>query len=258
MGAVNQYFVTFYCFSGWFRGYIPLRRQSPGYYNNTAGGAIVKAMNVLVLVSGGGTNMQALIDAEKTGRLGTAKIQAVVSDRPGAYALERARLANIRAYTEAPNRALPKTARRRECSDRVLAIARREAAGLIVLAGYLSILEGEIISAYTGRILNLHPSLLPKFGGAGMYGERVHRAVLEAGEQESGCTVHLVDAGTDTGPILVQRRVPVLPGDTPETLAARIHPEEHRALVEAVAAWDACGTCFPPRFPVCLHYQERT
>jgi phosphoribosylglycinamide formyltransferase-1 len=83
-------------------------------------------------------------------------------------------------------------------------------------------------------MINLHPSLLPKFGGKGMYGEKVHRAVLDVRETESGCTVHLVDAGTDTGPILLQRKVPVLPDDTPEALAARIHPEEHIAIVEAV------------------------
>jgi phosphoribosylglycinamide formyltransferase-1 len=115
----------------------------------------------------------------------------------------------------------------------VLNICRERRIGLIVLAGFLSILEGDIIREYAGRILNLHPSLLPKFGGEGMYGERVHRAVLDAGETESGCTVHLVDAGTDTGPILLQRRVPVLPGDSPSSLAERIHGEEHTAIVEA-------------------------
>jgi phosphoribosylglycinamide formyltransferase-1 len=97
------------------------------------------------------------------------------------------------------------------------------------------VLTGEILRVYAGRIINLHPSLLPKFGGEGMYGERVHRAVLAAGEAESGCTVHLVEEGADTGPILLQRRVPVLAGDSPETLAERIHREEHKALTEAAA-----------------------
>jgi phosphoribosylglycinamide formyltransferase-1 len=187
------------------------------------------------LVSGGGTNLRALIDAERTGRLGPGTIRAVVSDRPGVYALERARLAGIPAFIRAPDKGLPKPERRRELSDRILRTAREYEADLIILAGFLSILEGRIIEAYAGRILNLHPSLLPKFGGAGMYGERVHRAVLDAGETESGCTVHLVDAGTDTGPVLLQRPVPVLPGDTPETLAERIHREEHIAIVEAAA-----------------------
>jgi phosphoribosylglycinamide formyltransferase-1 len=194
-----------------------------------------KPVNILVLVSGGGTNLQALIDAEKDGRLGPGHIAAVIADRSGAYALERAKAAGIRASIEAPNRGLPAEMRRRDLSDRLLEAARGADAGLIILAGFLSILEGDILHAYEGRIVNIHPSLLPAYGGAGMYGERVHRAVLAAGEGESGCTAHLVDAGTDTGPILLQRRVPVLPGDTADSLAERIHVEEHIALVEAAA-----------------------
>jgi phosphoribosylglycinamide formyltransferase-1 len=190
-------------------------------------------VKILVLVSGNGSNLQALIDAEKQGALGQGKIAAVVSDRPGAYALERARAAGIPALTAAPNRSLPKQEGRRELSDRILALAGEYGAGLIILAGFLSILAGPLLDAYAGRIINLHPSLLPKFGGGGMYGEKVHRAVLEAGEKESGCTVHLVDAGADTGPVLLQRKVPVLPSDSAETLAGRIHREEHIAIVEA-------------------------
>jgi phosphoribosylglycinamide formyltransferase-1 len=190
-------------------------------------------MNILVLVSGGGTNLQALIDAEKEGRLEDARIRAVISDRAGVYALERARAAGIAALTEIPDRAFPQEERRRDLSDRILRIARQRDAGLIILAGFLSILEGSLIQTYAGRIINLHPSLLPRFGGKGMYGERVHQAVLDAGEAESGCTVHMVDAGTDTGPVLLQRRVRVEPGDTVDTLALRIHHEEHIAIVEA-------------------------
>jgi phosphoribosylglycinamide formyltransferase-1 len=192
-------------------------------------------MNILVLVSGGGTNLQALIDAEKEGRLEGGKICAVISDRAGVYAIDRARAAGIPALTEVPDRSLPKAERRRELSDRILRIVRQRDAGLVILAGFLSILEGNLIQSYAGRIINLHPGLLPKFGGNGMYGERVHQAVLAAGETESGCTIHLVDAGTDTGPILLQRRVPVQPGDTADTLAERIHHEEHIAIVEAAA-----------------------
>jgi phosphoribosylglycinamide formyltransferase-1 len=183
-------------------------------------------VNILVLVSGTGTNLQALIDAEKAGRLGPGRIVGVISDRQPVYALERAKAAGIPILVEKAGSGL---------SDRLLHDAREMDAGLIILAGFLSILEGEIIGAYGGRIVNLHPSLLPKFGGAGMYGERVHRAVLEAGEKESGCTVHLVDAGTDTGPVLLQRKVPVLPTDTADSLAERIHTEEHIAIVEAAA-----------------------
>jgi phosphoribosylglycinamide formyltransferase-1 len=183
-------------------------------------------VNILVLVSGNGTNLQALIDAEKKGALGPGTIVAVISDRPGAYALERARAAGIPVYMEPRGQTL---------SDRILHIAKKEQAGLIILAGFLSILKGELIKMYTGRMINLHPSLLPRFGGKGMKGEQVHQAVLEAGEPESGCTVHLVDEGIDTGSILLQRRVPVLPGDTVQSLADRIHHEEHIAIVGAAA-----------------------
>jgi phosphoribosylglycinamide formyltransferase-1 len=186
-------------------------------------------------VSGGGTNFQALLEAEKTGCLGPGKLAAVISDRPESYALERARNWGIPVYVEEPNARLPKDERRTELSDRIFRRAREDRIGLIVLAGYLSILRGRILKYYEGRIINLHPSLLPKYGGMGMYGNRVHRAVLNAGEKESGCTIHFVDAGTDTGPILLQRRVPVLAGDTPDALADRIHEQEHIAIVEATA-----------------------
>jgi len=207
------------------------------------------SINILVLVSGGGTNLQALIDAQAGGafkgginagsinaggRIANGRIAAVLSDRSGVYALERARAAGIPAFVEKPNPNLAKAERRRELSDRILRICREKEIGLVVYAGFLSILAGNIIEEYSGKMINLHPALLPKFGGEGMYGEHVHKAVLAAGETESGCTVHLVDAGTDTGPILLQRKVPVLPGDTPESLAERIHKEEHIAIVEAV------------------------
>jgi phosphoribosylglycinamide formyltransferase-1 len=195
----------------------------------------LSAVNILVLVSGGGTNLQALLDAQKAGALGGGRIAVVVSDRPGVYALTRAQNAGVPVSVEQPDKTLSAQRRREELSARLLHIAEEYNIGLIVLAGFLSILSGEIIRRYSGRIINLHPSLLPKFGGEGMYGERVHRAVLAAGETESGCTVHLVDAGTDTGPILLQRRVPVLPGDTSASLAQRIHAEEHIAIVQAAA-----------------------
>ena len=197
-------------------------------------------MNILVLVSGNGSNLQALIDAERAGVFSARnangdpedRIAAVVSDRPGVYALERAKAAGIPAFVEEPQARLPKPERRKELSGRVLGIARKHRADLIILAGFLSILQGEILREYEGRIINLHPALLPKYGGGGMYGSRVHQAVLAAGERESGCTVHWVDEGTDTGPRLLRRKVPVLPGDTAETLAERVHREEHLAIVE--------------------------
>ncbi len=189
---------------------------------------------IVVLVSGNGTNLQALLDAERDGRLENGYIAAVISDRPGVYALERARQAGKPAILLENNRHLPREQRRRDLSDRILTVVQEYHGKLIVLAGFLSILTGTILDTYAGRIINIHPSLLPEYGGPGMYGERVHRAVLAAGEKQSGCTVHLVDAGTDTGPIIIQKVVPVLPGDTPETLAGRIHEEEHRAIVEGV------------------------
>jgi phosphoribosylglycinamide formyltransferase-1 len=202
----------------------------------------------MALVSGSGTNLQALIDAEKAGCFctpaGAGTLSLVVSDRPGVYALERARAAGILFLVEAPFPDAPGAGKRRELSDRLLGRAREKGIGLIILAGFLSILEGKIVDEYAGRIINLHPALLPKYGGEGMYGLRVHRAALAAGEAESGCTVHLADAGTDTGPILLQRRVPVLGGDTAETLAERVHREEHIAIVEATVLMvqRLCGT----------------
>ncbi|MDR0447239.1 MAG: phosphoribosylglycinamide formyltransferase [Treponema sp.] len=202
-----------------------------------------KQKNILVLVSGNGSNLQALIDAELAGRFSVStggqsgvsgSITAVISDRSGAYALERAGTAGIPALPEEPNIGLSKAEQRNCLSDRLLYRARKHQADIIVMAGFLSILQGEILREYENRIINLHPSLLPKYGGPGMYGSKVHKAVLAAGEKESGCTVHLVDEGTDTGPIILQRKVPVLPEDTAESLAERIHREEHIAIVDAV------------------------
>ena len=124
--------------------------------------------------------------------------------------------------------------KREAVSDAMLSLCREYKADAIVLAGYLSVLKGAIIDEYEDRIVNLHPALLPKFGGVGMWGDNVHQAVLASGEKESGCTVHLVDSGCDTGKILVQKKVPVMDGDTVESLYARIAPKEHEAIVEGV------------------------
>jgi len=196
----------------------------------------------MALVSGGGTNLQALLEAEKKGELGEGKLVLVVSDRPGAYALERAKKWGIPVFVEEPDMRLAREERQLELSERLFRLARESNIGIIVLIGFLSILAGKILRHYSDRIINLHPSLLPKYGGDGMYGERVHRAVLDAGDRESGCTVHFVDEGTDTGKILLQRSVPVLTGDTPDSLADRIHSEEHIAIVEAVKI--VCGSFY--------------
>ncbi len=199
-------------------------------------------MKIAVLVSGGGTNLQALIDYQKSHSDCPYQISLVVSNTKNAYALERAKNAGIPAEVRSPFSVLgreeaqkaDRDTKRIAISDAILSLCREYNIEAIVLAGYLSVLGGKIIQEYSGRIINLHPALLPKFGGVGMWGHNVHEAVIASGEKESGCTVHLVDSGCDTGKILVQKRVPVLPGDTPDSLYARIAPEEHKAMVEGV------------------------
>lgn len=201
-------------------------------------------MNIAVLVSGGGTNLQALIDYEKQAGANAGgcpyHIVLVASNTKRAYALERAKAAGIPAEVRSPVQVLGPALisatmdeKRELVSDAMLDLCREYKVEAIVLAGYLSVLKGSIIEAYKDKIINLHPALLPKYGGVGMWGHNVHEAVIAAGETESGCTVHLVDSGCDTGRILVQKKVPVLPDDTPDSLYERIAPEEHKAIVEA-------------------------
>lgn len=186
--------------------------------------------------------MQSLIDYEKSAAECPYKIVAVCSNTKNAFALERAKKAGIPAFVKSPFSVMGKEAaqnasreqKNAAVSDAVFELCKEFRADLIVLAGYLSVLCGKIISEYEGKIINLHPALLPKFGGVGMWGENVHRAVLASGEKESGCTVHFADGGCDTGKILIQKKVSVLPGDTVESLYARIAPKEHEAIVEAV------------------------
>ncbi|OJF77543.1 MAG: phosphoribosylglycinamide formyltransferase [Treponema sp. CETP13] len=200
-------------------------------------------MNIAVLVSGGGTNLQALIDNEKKQGTNCAyHIVCVLSDRKSAFALERAKKANIpteivSSYSilgKASAKILTTNQKRIVISQRCLEHCKTYKADAIVLAGFLTVLSGSIIQEYSNRIINLHPALLPKFGGEGMWGENVHKAVIAAGEKESGCTIHLVDDGCDTGRILLQKKVPVLSNDTPKTLYERIAPVEHEAMVEGV------------------------
>ena len=186
------------------------------------------------MVSGGGTNLQALLDGVADGRIADARIGLVLSSRAGAYALERARLAGVKTiviskedYTDEEEKA-----------DAILAALADAKTGLVVTAGYMSLLSRRVCSAYKGRMINIHPSLLPKYGGEGFYGSRVHRAVLAAGEKETGATVHYVDdVGIDSGEIIMQKRVPVMENDTPETLQKRVLEEaEHLIIVEATNA----------------------
>jgi formyltetrahydrofolate-dependent phosphoribosylglycinamide formyltransferase len=177
-------------------------------------------VRVAVLVSGGGTNLQALLDALHDSPI--ARVARVISNRPDAGALARARRA-----------AVPTTILR-DPSDPAELLAALGDAQLVVLAGYLKLVPASVVSRFRGRMINIHPALLPDFGGPGMYGQHVHEAVLASGAKESGVTVHFVDEVFDRGEIIAQERVRIEPGDTPDSLAARILEAEHRLLPKVV------------------------
>jgi phosphoribosylglycinamide formyltransferase 1 len=194
-------------------------------------------MHVAVAVSGRGTNLEALLHALGPGA--PARVVLVLSNRADAPALDRAAGRGIATVT----------LRDHADGGEWLSVLERHGTDLLVLAGYLKLVPAEVIDRYRGRILNVHPALLPAFGGLGMYGRRVHEAVLASGARESGATVHLVDEVYDRGAILGQARVPVLPGDDPDTLAARVLEAEHRLLPAAVLAAAAAGRPVPlPEF----------
>lgn len=187
-------------------------------------------IRISVLVSGGGSNLQALIDAQQAGLLGNGKIVQVISSRADAYALTRAAANGIPSIVIDKIR-FPKDHDRNAA---ILSTLQSASTDLVVLAGYMNVLAPSIVSSYRNRIVNIHPALIPKYCGKGMYGQHVHKAVLAGEEIESGATVHLVDEGVDTGRILIQERTIVLPGDTVETLAARVLEIEHKILPVAV------------------------
>ena len=188
-------------------------------------------LRVLVCVSGGGTNLQAIIDAGARGELGDTGIVRVISNNPNAYALERAKNAGIDAVCVSP-----KEFENRADFHKALLDAIDEAKpDLIVLAGFLVVVPEEVIAAYRNRIINIHPSLIPSFCGTGYYGLKVHEAALARGVKVSGATVHFVDEGTDTGPIILQKAVEVREGDTPKVLQQRIMEEaEWKIMPEAI------------------------
>jgi len=188
-------------------------------------------VNVAVLASGSGTNLQALLDADEAKTL-EARILLVVSNRGSAGALDRARKAGREALHLSPSM----FATEEEYSDRLLQELVGRDIQLVCLAGYLKKLPPAVVSAFAGRLLNIHPAPLPRFGGDGMYGQHVHEAVLKAGVPQSGPTVHFVDQNYDTGPVVAHVPVPVLATDTPESLAARVLEAEHRLYPRAVAA----------------------
>ena len=192
-------------------------------------------MRVAVLASGGGTNLQALLDTCIAGA--PARVVLVASDKPDAGALVRARNAGV----DAP--VIPDPAD----GAALTRLLREKGVDLVVLAGYLKLVPAETVSAFDGRMINIPPAVPPAFGGPGMYGIRVHRAVLASGATLSGASVHLVNAEYDRGPIVAQWPVPVQPGDTPETLAARILEVEHRLLPAVVLAAARAGKVVPLR-----------
>lgn len=188
--------------------------------------------NICVLVSGGGTNLQALIDAEKRGEIIGGKITCVIASKADAYALERARQNGIKtrvlARREYPDAAAYSAAMR----DALL----EEKADLVVYAGFMTILDEQVCSAFPNKMINVHPALIPSFCGKGFYGLHVHEAALAKGVKVSGATVHFVTAECDAGPIILQRAVEVKQGDTPETLQRRIMEQaEWRILPQAVS-----------------------
>ena len=188
-------------------------------------------LRVGVMVSGGGTNLQAILDAIDSGKITNAKVEVVISNNPGAYALERARNHGIEAVCISPksfeNRAAFNEAFLKKTDEYDL--------DLIVLAGYLVVIPPEMIKKYKNRIINIHPSLIPSFCGTGYYGLKVHEAALERGVKVVGATVHFVDEGTDTGPIILQKAVEVHNGDTPEVLQRRVMEQaEWKILPHAI------------------------
>ena len=187
-----------------------------------------KKTRIAVFISGSGSNLQSIIDNIENGNL-NCEISYVIADRE-CFGLKRAEKHGIKSIM------LDKKLFGNKLSDEISAILENdiEKTDYIVLAGYLSILSENFINKWNHKIINIHPSLLPKFGGKGMYGMNVHRAVIEAKETESGCTIHFVDTGVDTGEIILQIKVPVLSDDTPEILQKRVLEKEHILLIEGI------------------------
>ena len=188
-------------------------------------------LDVVVLVSGGGTNLQAIIDAVESESITNTRIVGVISNNKNAYALTRAKQHGIHSECISPK----DYASREEFNERFLEKLDEMNPDLVVLAGFLVVIPPQMIERYRNRMINIHPSLIPAFCGKGFYGLKVHEAALERGVKVVGATVHFVDEGTDTGPIILQRAVEVCPGDTPETLQRRVMEQaEWKILPEAI------------------------
>ncbi len=188
-------------------------------------------LKIAVLVSGGGTNLQAIIDEVETGTISNTKIEVVISNNKNAHALERARQKGIEALCISPK----DYESRAEFNKEFLEKLNTYEVDLVVLAGFLVVIPEEMIAKYRNRIINIHPSLIPSFCGTGYYGLKVHEAALARGVKLTGATVHFVDEGTDTGPIILQKAVAVEPEDTPEILQRRVMEQaEWKILPEAI------------------------
>ncbi len=187
-----------------------------------------------ILISGGGSNLQAILDSTQSGVLkGKAQVVVVISNKEDAFGLQRANKAGVPALFLNPKNFPSRT----EYYAAIIAEFKKHGVSLVCLAGFLLKIEPNLIREYPKKILNIHPALLPKYGGKGMYGHFVHEAVVKAGEKESGCSVHVVDEEFDHGPVLAQKKVPLLAGDTPDALAARILKEEHILFPETIARY---------------------
>ena len=178
-------------------------------------------LNIGVLVSGGGTNLQAIIDETLDGNI-NGKVKVVISNKQNAYGLERARQNNIDAVFETDE-------------DNIIKVLEEYNVDLVILAGYLKIITPKFVDKFRNKIINIHPSLIPSFCGGGYYGQRVHQAVIDSGVKITGATVHFVDEGTDTGPIIMQDTVEVKDNDDAQTLSKRVLEIEHRILKKSIS-----------------------
>lgn len=194
-------------------------------------------LRVLVCVSGGGTNLQAIIDGIEKGKIRGTKIVRVISNNPGAYALVRAKEHGIEGVSVSPK----EYETREAFYEAFLKAVEEVSPDLIVLAGFLVVIPADMIRKYRGRIINIHPSLIPSFCGTGYYGLKVHEAALERGVKITGATVHYVDEGTDTGPIILQKAVEVKKGDTPKILQQRVMEEAEWIILPQAIDMIACG-----------------
>lgn len=188
-------------------------------------------IDVAVMASGGGTDFQSIVDASESDEI-DADVKLLITNNPGAYCVERAKKHDI------DYRIIDHRGKKREDHEKeIMEVLDNYDPDLIVLAGYMRILTDEFVDRYHGRLINIHPALLPLFGGEGMYGEKVHQAVLDAGMKRTGCSVHFVTSEVDGGPIIDQRCVPVKESDDPHSLAERVKEKEHELLPAVVGAF---------------------